>query len=120
MSPEQHEQLISDSGITRFVETVNQGSQLREGLIERVHGIDIFVSSKVPTGTGAGTPAVTTHRSFVYVRSVAMGLAFTKQLTIETDRDINKRATDIVASWEIAAKNKRADAVARIVSYGSG
>jgi hypothetical protein len=120
ISPEQHEQLITDSGITRFVETVNEGAQLREGMLQRVHGIDIFVSSKVPTGTGAGTPAVTTHRAFVYARQVAMGLAFTKELAIETDRDINKRATDIVATWEIAAKNKRADAVARIVTYGSG
>jgi hypothetical protein len=120
MSPEQHEQLITDAGITRFVETVNEGNQLREGILQRVHGVDIFVSSKVPTGSGAGTPAVTTHRAFVYVRQVAMGLAFTKELAIETDRDISKRATEVVATWELAAKNKRADAVARIVTYGSG
>lgn len=120
MSPEQHEQLITDSNVSRFVETTSNGSQLREGTVDRIHGIDIMVSSKVPTGTGAGSPAVTTHRAFVYARQVAMGLAFTKDFAIETDRRIEERATYVVATWEIAAKNKRVDAVARIVTYGSG
>lgn len=120
MSPEQHEQLITDSNVSRFVETTSNGSQLREGAVDRIHGIDIMVSSKVPTGTGAGSPAVTTHRAFVYARQVAMGLAFTKDFAIETDRRIEERATYVVATWEIAAKNKRADAVARIATYGSG
>ncbi|MEM2759868.1 MAG: hypothetical protein QXU32_06590 [Nitrososphaerales archaeon] len=120
MSPEQHEQLITDTGMSRFVETTSEGRQLREGLLERVHGVDILVSSKVPTGSGSGTPAVTTHRAFLYLRQIAVGLAFTKEMAIETDRDINKRATNIVASWERAAKVKTATAVARIVTYGSG
>lgn len=120
MSPEQHEQLITDTSISRFVETTQEGRQLREGLVERVHGVDILVSSAIPTGTGAGTPPVTTHRAFVYLEQTAVGLAFTKDLAIETVRDIRKRATNIVASWERAAKAKTTTAIARIVTYGSG
>jgi len=120
MSPEQMEQLMSDTNIQRFIEWVGEGEAIRTGAIPRLHGVDLLVTSKVPTGTGAGMPAVTTHRAFVYVRNVAVGLAFTKDLTIETERRIEERATYIVGSYELAAKNKRADAAARIITYGSG
>lgn len=120
MSPEQMEQLMGDTNIQRFIEWVSEGEAIKAGAIPRLHGIDLLVTTKVPTGTGAGSPAVTTHRAFVYVRSVAMGLAFTKDLQIETVRYPEERATTIVGSYEIVAKNKREDAVARIVTYGSG
>lgn len=120
MSPEQMEQLMGDTNIQRFIEWVSEGEAIRTGAIPRLHGIDLLVTTKVPTGTGSGTPAVTTHRAFVYVRSVAVGLAFTKDLQIESVRYPEERATTIVGSYEIVAKNKRADAVARIVTYGSG
>jgi hypothetical protein len=120
MSPEQMEQLMSDTNIQRFIEWVNDGEAIRTGAIPRLHGVDLLVTTKVPTGTGAGMPAVTTHRAFVYIRNVSVGLAFTKDLQIETARYPEERATTIVGSYELAAKNKRADAVARIATYGSG
>ncbi len=120
MSPEQMEQLMADTNIQRFIEWVNEGEAIRTGAIPRLHGVDLLVTTKVPTGTGAGMPAVTTHRAFVYIRTVAVGLAFTKDLMIETARYPEERATTIVGAYELAAKNKRADAVARIVTYGSG
>ncbi len=120
LSPEQMQQLFSDSNIQRFVEWTNEGVALQTGLIPRIHGVDLLVSTQVPTGSGSGSPAVTTHRAFMYIRELAVGLAFTKDLQIESVRYPEQRATTIVGSYEIAAKNKRADAVARIVTYGSG
>ena len=49
-----------------------------------------------------------------------MGLGFTKDLEIESARYPEERATTLVASYELAAKNKDVTAVARIVTYGSG
>ncbi|GIU71499.1 MAG: hypothetical protein KatS3mg003_0978 [Candidatus Nitrosocaldaceae archaeon] len=120
MSPEQMEQLMNDNNIQNFIEWVDNGDSVRNGSIPRLHGIDLVVSSEVPTGTGSGAPAVTTHRAFVYVKNVAVGLAFSKELQIESTRYPEERATTIVGSYELAAKVKREDAVVRIVTYGSG
>ena len=120
MSPEQMEQLMNDTSIQNFIEWVDNGDTVRNGSIPRLHGIDLVVSTEVPTGTGSGAPAVTTHRAFVYVKNIALGLAFSKELQIESTRYPEERATTIVGSYELAAKVKREDAVVRIVTYGSG
>ncbi len=120
MSPEQMEQLMNDSNIQHFIEWVDNGNTVKNGSIPRLHGIDLLVSTEVPTGTGSGSPPVTTHRAFVYVKNIAVGLAFSKELQIESTRYPEERATTIVGSYELAAKVKKADAVVRIVTYGSG
>ena len=119
MSPEQMEQLMSDTGIQRFIEWVAEGDVLKTGYIPRLHGIDLYVSTAVPTGTGNPTTVVT-HRAYVYIKHTSVGLAFTKDLTIESARYPEQRATTLVATYEIAAKNKRNDSVVRITTYGSG
>lgn len=119
LSPEQMEQLMSDTTIQRFIEWVQDGEALRNGFIPRLHGVDILISTAVPTGIGNPTTVIT-HRAFVYVRQVAVGLGFTKELEIESARYPEERATTIVATYELAAKVKRDKAIAKIYSYGSG
>ena len=119
MSPEQMEQLMGDTTIQRFIEWVSDGTALKTGVIPRLHGIDLLVSTKVTTGLG--TPiTVITHRAFVYIRDVSVGLGFTKDLEIESARYVEERATTMVASYELAAKNKSIVSVVRLVTYGSG
>ncbi len=120
MSPEQMEQLLNDNNIQRFIEWVNDGENVRNGSIPRLHGIDLRVSSEIPTGNGSGSPPVITHHAFVFVKKIAVGVAFSKELQIESIRYPEERATTIVGSYELAAKVKREDAVVRIVTYGSG
>ncbi len=120
MSPEQMEQLLNDNNIQRFIEWVDNGENVRNGSIPRLHGIDLLVSSEVSTGSGSGSPPVITHRAFVFVKRVAVGLAFSKELQIESTRYPEERATTIVGSYELVAKVKRDDSVVRIVTYGSG
>lgn len=118
MSPEQMEQLMGDTTIQRFIEWVSEGEGIKTGMIPRLHGIDLLVSTEVPTGTGSATNIVT-HHAYVYVREVAMGLGFTKEVEIESARYPEERATTLVASYELAAKNKAITAVARITTYGT-
>ena len=118
MSPEQMEQLMGDVTIQRFIEWVSEGTALKTGVIPRLHGIDLLVSTHVKTEAGAG--GVTAHKAFVYIREVSVGLGFTKDLEIESARYVEERATTMVASYELAAKNKTIDGVVRLVTYGSG
>ncbi len=117
MSPNQMEQLMGDTTIQRFIEWVSDGSALKTGFIPRLHGIDLLVSTQVPTGTGDSSS--TTHRAFVYIREVSVGLGFTKDLEIENARYPEERATTIVASYELAAINKSITSVVRLVTHGA-
>ncbi len=118
MSPEQMEQLMDDPKIQRFIEWVQNGEALRDGLVPRLHGIDLLESGQIKVGTGSATNIVT-HHAFVYIREVAMGLGFTKDVEIESARYPEERATTLVASYELAAKNKSIKAVAKIITYGT-
>ena len=118
MSPDQMEQLMDDPKIQRFIEWVSNGEAIKTGLIPRLHGIDLIESTEVPTGTGAASAV--THHAYIYIREVSMGLGFTKDLEIESARYPEERATTMVASYELAAKNKSEISVVRVTTYGSG
>ena len=72
-------------------------------------------STKTPTGTGAGSPAITTYHAQVFLKATAksdpnglgiggaVGLGISRELMVETWRKIDERALYIVASHRIAA-----------------
>lgn len=119
MSPEQMEQLMGDTNIQRFVEWVAEGTALKDGFIPLLHGVELIVSSKAPIVDGSPT-TLKVHRAYVGIKRLSCGLAFTKDLAIESVRYPEERATTIIGTWEMVAKVKKDDTLVRIATYGSG
>jgi N4-gp56 family major capsid protein len=116
VSPKQYQDLITNSAIQTALQYGTLGGGLEQGVVGRLYGVDIVVSSKVPTGTGAGTPAITTYHAHLFAKNEAVGLGISRNLLIETFRDSDARLIKITASHRIAAAVKQPKAVVRIIT----
>jgi N4-gp56 family major capsid protein len=113
ISPKQYHDLVTNPTIVAAMQFGKLGG-LEQGVVGTLYGVDIVVSSKVPTGTGAN--GTTTYHAFLFRKQEAVGLGISRDLLIETFRDISRRAIDIVASHRIAAAVKQPKAVVKIVT----
>lgn len=127
MHPVQYQGLLSDSAINQYLYFGSIGP-IQQGVVPQVYGIDVVRSTKVPTGTGSGSPVPTTYHAQVFLKASAkgnpnglgvgggIGLGVSRDLMIEVWRKIDERDLYIVASHRIAAGVLQPNACARILS----
>ncbi|MDW8044713.1 MAG: phage capsid protein [Nitrososphaerota archaeon] len=113
--PKQYQDLLQDETIKTAMQ-FGALSNLEEGVVAKLYGIDIVISTKVPTGSGSGSPPVTTYHGFVFKKEEAVGLGISRNLTIETERRTDERKLYITATHRIAAAVKAPKAVVKIIT----
>ncbi|MDG6995192.1 MAG: hypothetical protein JRN52_04640 [Nitrososphaerota archaeon] len=113
LHPVQYDALLKDTAISQYLYFGSAGP-IQQGVIPQVYGVDVVRSTKIPTGMGAGSPAITTYHAQVFLKAQAKGgptsigiggscaMAVSRQLMIETWRKIDERSLVIVASHRIA------------------
>ncbi|HZW58249.1 MAG TPA: hypothetical protein VFF30_18315 [Nitrososphaerales archaeon] len=113
LHPVQYDALLKDTAISQYLYFGSVGP-IQQAVIPQVYGVDVVRSTKVPTGTGAGSPAITTYHAQVFLKASAKGdpnglgvggtaaLGISRDLMIETWRKIDERALYIVASHRVA------------------
>ena len=114
LHPQQTHSLLGDSNITQAMQ-FGGAEPIREGQIPKLYGVDLVQSTKVPTGTGAGTPPATTYHAFVFSRE-ALGLGVSRNLLIESQKKTDERKLVLTASHRIAAAAKTPKAVVKIIT----
>ena len=127
MHPVQYQGLLADTHINQYLYFGSVGP-IQQGVVPQVYGVDIVRSTKVPTGTGSGSPVPTTYHAQVFLKASAkgdanglgvggaVGLGISRDLMVETWRKIDERDLYIVASHRIAAGILQPNAAARILS----
>ncbi|MHB2036965.1 MAG: hypothetical protein ACYCPW_09545, partial [Nitrososphaerales archaeon] len=127
MHPVQYQALLQDSHINQYLYFGSAGA-IQQGVVPQVYGIDIVRSTKIPTGTGSGSPPVTTYHAQVFLKASgkgdpnglgiggSVGLAVSRELMIEQWRRIDERALYLVASHRIAAAVIQPNAVVHLKS----
>jgi len=111
LHPKQYEDLLKED----YVKTAMQFGTFdpQTGVIARLFGVDIFVSPRVKTGTGSG---VTTYHAVLFKKKDAFIMAISRDLLIETFRDVKARKVYVAGSHCIAAKAKWDKAIVKIVT----
>ncbi len=109
--PKQWLDLMNDIGANLIA--AGDRAFVESGEVVRIFGVDVVVSDQLPTGTGNN---VTTYHGFLFVKEEALGLAVSRDLRVELDRDINMRATNIVATHRVGAKIIDPDSAVKIVT----
>ena len=110
--PKQYQDLLTN---TQFTNAAAWGSRevVVSGRLTQYMGVNILVSTKVPTGTSsAGT---TTYHAFVLHRD-AVALAYKRDLTLEQERDITTRTIKIMATHRFGAEVILPKAVVKIIT----
>ena len=125
LHPVQYDALLKDTAISQYLYFGSAGP-IQQGVIPQVYGVDVVRSTKVPTGTGAGSPAITTYHAQVFLKASAKGdpnglgvggtaaLGISRDLMIETWRKIDERALYIVASHRVAAGVLQSNALVHV------
>ncbi|MCD6421429.1 MAG: hypothetical protein J7L17_03360 [Thaumarchaeota archaeon] len=111
LHPKQYEDLLKED----YVKTSMQFGTFdpQTGVIARLFGVDIFVSPRVKTGTGA---EATTYHAVLFKKRDAFIMAVSRELLIETFRDVKARKVYVAGSHCIAAKAKWSNAIVRIIT----
>ncbi len=86
---------------------------VREGRLREFLGVNIVVSTKVPTGTSSD--GTTTYHAFVFHRD-AVALAYKRELTLEQERDIASRIMKIMATHRFGAEVILPSAVVKVIT----
>ncbi len=127
MHPVQYQGLLADTHINQYLYFGSVGP-IQQGVVPQVYGVDVVRSTKVPTGTGSGSPVPTTYHAQVFLKASAkgdanglgvggaVGLGISRDLMVETWRKIDERDLYIVASHRIAAGILQPNAAARILT----
>ncbi|MBI2184224.1 MAG: hypothetical protein HYU39_04610 [Thaumarchaeota archaeon] len=84
------------------------------GILPSLYGVEVRRSGKLSTGTGSAS--TTTYRAFVCKKSVTLGAAASRDLQIETFRDIRKNQTVIKGHWDVAVKTIEPKSLVKIVT----
>ncbi|MEM2188372.1 MAG: hypothetical protein QXG35_03455 [Nitrososphaerota archaeon] len=111
LHPKQYEDLLKED----YVKTAMQFGTFdpETGVIARLFGVDIFVSPRVKAGSGAG---VTTYHAILFKKRDAFIMAISRDLLIETFRDVKARKVYVAGSHCIAAKAKWDKAIVKIIT----
>ena len=110
--PKQYQDLLTN---TQFTNAAAWGSRdvIVSGRLTQYMGVNILVSTKVPTGTS--TAGTTTYHAFVFHRD-AVALAYKRDLTLEQERDIAARAIKIMATHRFGVEVVLPKAVVKIIT----
>lgn len=97
MHPKPFNDLLNDSSIVRFLQNPVASGDYRDALIARgviplLNGSEIRRSTLVKTGTGSPS-TVTTYHTYVYKKGLSVAMAASRDLMIETFRDIKLNST---------------------------
>ncbi|MEM2430124.1 MAG: hypothetical protein QW372_01835 [Nitrososphaerales archaeon] len=115
LHPKQYQDLLESPGIKAAMQ-YGTLSNLEEGVVARLYGIDILISTKVPIGSGSGTPPITTYHAFVFKKKESVGLGISRNLLIETEKKTDERRLYITATHRIAAAVKAPKSVVKIIT----
>jgi len=110
--PVQFDALLKHADV-RQAHIFGEGVQVT-GVLPSLYGVEVRRSTKVTTGTGSG--AATTYRAWVCKKGVTFGVAASRDLQIETFRDIRKNQTVIKAHWDVAVKAIEPDSFVKIIT----
>ncbi|MEM0478351.1 MAG: phage capsid protein, partial [Candidatus Caldarchaeum sp.] len=100
--PKQYADLLQNTSLQKAME-FGGPEAIREGRIPELLGCRVLVSTQVRTGTGSGSPPITTYHAVLF-KARAVGFATTRDLLIETFRAVDKRQLEITGSLRSAAK----------------
>lgn len=96
--------LFNDTNITRYLQfgpnTDMVRSMLGAGIIPSLFGIELRQSTLGKTGTGT-TAGVTTYYTWVWKKGLTAAMAASRDVMIETFRDIRKNATVLKSHWDL-------------------
>ena len=109
--PKQYQALLTNSQFTNAA-TLGSPEVVRTGQITSYMGVDILVSSKVPTGSGNG---VTTYHAFLF-RKDAVALVPKRDLLVETEKDTGARVLQLTASHRFGCAVTFPKAVVKIIT----
>jgi len=112
LHPKQYADLIKNSDVKTALQYGTL--DIEGGRVVRLYGVDIVESTEVSSTQNAATPPVTYYKAYLFIKGEAIGLGFSRNLTIETDRKIDERALYLVATHRIAAAIKDAKSVVAI------
>ena len=112
LHPKQYQDLLQNA---QFTNAATWGSRdvLTTGRLTQYMGVNVLVSTKVPTGTSAD--GTTTYHAFVLHRD-AVALAYKRELNIEQERDIAARTLKIMATHRFGAEVVLPDAVVKVIT----
>lgn len=102
-SPNQYRKLLIDANAIRMVSfgpgMDNSRSMLAQGVIPELIGAELRKSTLVNTGTGSG--AITTYHSWIYKKGLTAAMAASRDVMIETFRDIRTNSTWVKAHYDL-------------------
>jgi hypothetical protein len=114
LHPVQYDGLLKDTAISQYLYFGSIGP-IQQGVVPQVYGVDVVRSTKVPTGSGSGSPAITTYHAQVFLKASYKGnmpaglgvggtaaLGISRDLMVENWRRIDERAFYIIASHRVA------------------
>ncbi|MHB8603531.1 MAG: phage major capsid protein, partial [Nitrosotalea sp.] len=70
LHPVQYDGLLKDTAISQYLYFGSVGP-IQQAVIPQVYGVDVVRSTKVPTGLGSGSPAITTYHAQVFLKASA-------------------------------------------------
>ncbi|MEM4497323.1 MAG: phage capsid protein [Nitrososphaerota archaeon] len=114
ISPKQYYDLLQDANVMKAV--TQEPAAFFKDALEMILGCRIVVSDQVRTGTGSGTPPITTYHAVMFKAKEAVGLAVEKDLEIEPVREGAKRQTKFVGTISAGAKVLVPEAACRIIT----
>ena len=110
MSPKQYYDLLVDSNVTKILNT--ESAPFVKDQLEQLLGIEIVVSDQVNSADNAG--GVTVYHAILFKKNEAVGLAFERELRIESQRDVAALKTKFMGSLRAGAKVKVPEACCKI------
>ena len=110
--PKQYQDLLTNEQFTNAA--VWGGPEvLRTGRLTQYMGVNILVSTKVPTGTSSD--GTTTYHAFVFHRD-AVALAYKRDMTLEQERDIAARVLKLMATHRFGVEVVLPKAVVKVIT----
>jgi hypothetical protein len=108
MHPKPFNDLLNDPSIVRFLQNPVASGDYRDALIARgviplLNGCEIRRSTLVKKGTGSPS-TVTTYHTYVYKKGLSLAMAASRDLMIETFRDIKLNSTFTKSHIDYGAK----------------
>lgn len=103
MQPQQFRKLMQDSNVNRVISfgpnTNSSQSWIAQGVIPELVGFEIRRSTLGITGSGVAS--ITTYHSWAYIKGLTPAMAASRDLMIETFRDIRVNSTWVKGHWDL-------------------
>jgi len=113
---------LATYGLTQVEDNAFQFVTIVNGVITGLYGRPYVGTGFLPlanaTGKVSATPANNTTGSIMAIRASYWGLAYRRQITIETERDITAQATKVVSTVRVGTVPRSNDAAAIVYNVG--